>query len=235
MKVFKSKKSLLLSAIICSIVLLLTSCVVYTEARSQALSRSVAATADSVKFARFDLAYKYSQQAERIAYAPKERIDIQPLITSNVTSIKIENTKTKIQVESPTSSNKTSGNISTSVVQVNTKQDGQETILRLVVPEHLKHARLLIENSEEWLELMKTKKFSDQIKKDNENLQNLIDEVTKELEKQKKIYDELLIKYQKMEKEIGEKNAAIWLRNFIILALTIAISAGVYLRIKGIL
>jgi len=220
--------------IVAFIVSFLGSCVtVYTEKRSEALSRAVAATADSVQVARFDLASKYSKEAERIAFPPKERIEIKPLITKNVKAVEITNTKT--QATQTTNLKTTPTEVKTSIVKIDNKDEETETVLRLVVPEHLKHAKLLVENSEEWNELLKTKEFSKQLEQDNANLKKLAQDVTDELEKQKRMNDQMIKDLNDMKTKLGKKDAAIWIRNFIILILVLTLGGGVYLRMKGVL
>lgn len=64
-----------------------TSCnKIYTEKQSQALSRVVYATRDSLESARIDLADSYSAEAVRIVRPPKERIQIQPVYKKNSTT-----------------------------------------------------------------------------------------------------------------------------------------------------
>jgi len=55
----------------------ITSCTVYTEKQSEALSQNVYATNDSVNKGRIDLAYYYSDQTTRLVKIPKHRIQIQ--------------------------------------------------------------------------------------------------------------------------------------------------------------
>jgi hypothetical protein len=210
-------------------VLFLTSCAVYTEKRSQALSRAVAATADSIEAARFDLASKYSKEAEKIAYPPKERIIVRPIITKNTKSLEIKNTKSDATL------NGKKTNLNTSIVKITASNNDEETVLRLVVPENLKHAKLLIENSDEWLELLKTKSFAEQLAKDNKNLKDLVDEVNAELLKQQEINSQLIKDLNKLQKEVIEKRLHI-LKLYIAIAILIAVIGGAtYLRIKGIL
>jgi hypothetical protein len=207
----------------------LTSCAVYTEKRSQALSRAVAATADSISVARFDLASKYSKEAEKIAYPPKERIIVRPIITKNTKSLEIKNTKSDATL------NGKKTNLNTSIVKITASNNDEETVLRLVVPENLKHAKLLIENSDEWLELLKTKSFAEQLAKDNKNLKDLVDEVNAELLKQQEINSQLVKDLNKLQKEVIEKRLHI-LKLYIAIAVLVAVIGGAtYLRIKGIL
>ena len=57
----------------------LSSCTVYTEKQSEALSQNTYATNDSLNKARVDLAYYYSDQTTRLVKIPKKRINIQPV------------------------------------------------------------------------------------------------------------------------------------------------------------
>jgi uncharacterized protein YgbK (DUF1537 family) len=59
----------------------LSSCTVYTEKQSEAVSQSVYATKDSIDNARIDLAEEYINQAVKLIKPPKNRIDIQPIYT----------------------------------------------------------------------------------------------------------------------------------------------------------
>ena len=229
MSFYNVSKRLFFLCVIGVVVICLAGCVLYTEKRSQALSRAVAATADSIEFARFDMAHKYSKEAEKIAYPPKERVLVKPLITKEVKSVLIKNAKVEATIDrSPT-------NLAANVIAVDTEDNQSQSILRLVVPEHLKHAKLLIENSEEWNELLKTKEFLDQLKADNQNLRSLIEEVNVELANQQAMRDKMVQDLNSMQKKLGEKDAAIWKRNFIIMVLILALSSGIYLRMKGVL
>jgi len=67
------KKITLLALSMC----FLSSCTVYTEKQSEALSQNVYATSDSVNKGRIDLAYYYSDQTTRLVKIPKKRIEIQ--------------------------------------------------------------------------------------------------------------------------------------------------------------
>ena len=52
---------------------LFSSCTIYTEKQSQALSRTIYATKDSLDEARIDLADKYSAEATRLVKPPKKK------------------------------------------------------------------------------------------------------------------------------------------------------------------
>lgn len=207
----------------------LTSCAVYTEKRSQALSRAVAATVDSIDAARFDLAAKYSKEAEKIAYPPKERIIVRPIITKDTKNIEIKNSKTEISA----GSKKTQAN--SSIVKITSSKGDEQMILRLVVPENLKHAKLLIENSEEWNELLRTKEFSEQLIEDNKNLKKLAQEVQDELTKQLEMNTKMIEDLNKLQKEVLQKRLHIIKLYIVVVLLVAAIGGGIYLRIKGIL
>jgi hypothetical protein len=73
------KKITLLALSLC----FLSSCTVYTEKQSEALSQNTYATNDSLNKARVDLAYYYSDQATRLVKIPKKRINIQPVYQSS--------------------------------------------------------------------------------------------------------------------------------------------------------
>jgi hypothetical protein len=62
--------------------LFLSSCTVYTEKQSEALSQNAYAANDSLKLSRVDLAYDYSDLVVRIVKPPKHRIDIKGIIQS---------------------------------------------------------------------------------------------------------------------------------------------------------
>ena len=64
-------------------VLFLSSCTIYTEKQTEALSRSVYATKDSFDSGRFDLTEEYSNTNTKLVKPPKTRIEIRPIINSN--------------------------------------------------------------------------------------------------------------------------------------------------------
>jgi hypothetical protein len=211
--------------------IILTSCTIYTEKRSEALSQAVFATSDSIDVARIDLAEKYSKEAEKLAYPPKNRIKILPILTKDTVKHEIKNENIVVK-------NTSNDKISSSVVKTAEKTNGkieEQTILRLVIPEKLKHSKLLIENSEEWLELIKNKEFSEQLKVDYQNLNKLKNDIEKELQKQQEMNNQIIKDLNKMQKQLVEKDLAILKRNIIIVLLLATIGGATYLRIKGIL
>jgi hypothetical protein len=205
----------------------------YTEKRSEALSQAVFATSDSIEAARIDLAEKYSKEAQKLAYPPKKRIEILPIITADTIKHEIKNEAVKIN-KSPNPQEKISSSIVTAVEKVNGKTE-QQTVLRLVVPERLKHAKLLIENSEEWQELVKSKNFAERLKKDYDALKKLQEEIDKELQRQNEMNNKMVQQLNEMQKQLIKKDLAILKRNIIIVILLAAIAGGVYLRMKGVL
>ena len=212
----------------------LTACTFYTEKRSEALSQAVFATSDSISVARFDLAAKYSKESEKLAYPPKKRIKIDPIITKNTVSYKVEN-KT---IYTNNVDKKNTDQIKSSVIKKDEFQNGkiqEEVFLRLVIPENLKHAKLLVENSEEWKDLLKTKEFSEKLQKDHENLQKLTSEIDAELQKQNQMNNKMVQELNNMQKKLIEKDLAILKRNIVIVILLLSIGGATYLRIKGIL
>jgi len=212
--------------------LMTSSCVMYTESQSESLSRSVYATSDSIQKARFDLAHKYSKQAERIVRPPKERININEIITEETTSVSSVNTAVPVNSKAPSKP----GSVIASSVITTTSNNSQKTMtLRLVVPEHLRHAKLLVENSEEWKELIKTKKFSEQLEQDNKNLKELANKIDKDLQEQLKINNQLIVELNDARVKLVKKDLAILQRNIAIVVLIGLIGGGIYLRIKGIL
>lgn len=211
-----------------------TSCVVYTEKRSEALSQAVFAASDSITQARFDLAHKYSEQAKRLAFPPKKPINIRPIITETTKEVVSTSPKTT-RIETPKTIKSPSGSIVSNVLTRTDKEGDKETILRLVVPEFLRHAKLLIENSDEWNELLRTKEFAERLEKDHKDLQQLTAEIDAELQKQLQMNEKMVRDLNAMQKKLVEKDLAIWQRNIVIFVLVLLIAAGVYLRIKGIL
>ena len=209
------------------------SCTVYTEKRSEALSQAVYATAESINNARFDKAGPYAEQAKRLAYAPKNKISVSPIITSNTK--KTESTNKTIDVKKGSSNVKTGSTLNSSIIKVTTNTDEEEQLLRLVIPESLKHAKLLIENSDEWNELLQTKRFKEQLEIDNANLKKLSNDIDAELQKQLKYNNQMVIDLNNLQKLVLKKDLLI-LRLYIVIGLLVGtLVGGVYLRVKGVL
>lgn len=192
----------------CFIILSLNSCTVYTEKQSEALSRSVYATKDSLDNARLDLADNYINESTRIVKPPKKRIDIQPVYKKNIDNI---SSQSKIK---PTIVNK------------------QRV---LIIPEKYKNDTVVVVSSEEYQLLLKDKEVYAQIEKDNASLIETKKIVDEELIRQLENNDKMVKDLNIMQKKLVEKDLAILQRNVVIVLLLASIVGATYLRIKGIL
>lgn len=188
--------------------LFLNSCTVYTEKQSEALSRSVYATKDSLDTARLDLADKYINESTRIIKPPKKRIEIQAVYKKTIDTI---SSQSKIK---PTTINK------------------QRV---LVIPEKYKNDTVVVVSSEEYQKLLKDKEIYEQIEKDNKQLLETKQLVDQELIRQMEYNDKMIKDLNIMQKKLVEKDLAILQRNIVIILLLSTIVGATYLRIKGIL
>ena len=214
--------------------LLLASCTVYSEKRSEALSQAVFATADSVQTARFDLADRYSKEATRLAFPPKKAIKISPIVTKSSVNptVTIEKPKTTVSIKPVKSSQPLS---TTQVSNLSLNPDQPTDILRLVIPEKFKDAQILIEGSTEWTDLLKTKEFAKQLQSDIKNLSMLKTNVDKELTRQNNFNNKMVQDLNIMQKKLVQKDLAILQRNVVIASLLLVMAIALYLRIKGLL
>lgn len=194
--------------IFCIALLFLNSCTVYTEKQSEALSRSVYATKDSLDNARLDLADNYINESTRIVKPPKKRIDIQPVYKKNIDTI---SSQSKVK---PTIINK------------------QRV---LIIPEKYKNDTVVVVSSEEYQLLLKDKEVYAQIEKDNASLMETKKIVDEELIRQMEYNDKMIKDLNIMQKKLVEKDLAILQRNVVIVLLLASIVGATYLRIKGIL
>jgi len=192
----------------CFILLSLNSCTVYTEKQSEALSRSVYATKDSLDNARLDLADNYINESTRIVKPPKKRIDIQPVYKKNIDTI---SSQSKFK---PTIVNK------------------QRV---LIIPEKYKNDTVVVVSSEEYQLLLKDKEVYAQIEKDNASLMETKKIVDEELIRQMEYNDKMIKDLNIMQKKLVQKDLAILQRNVVIVLLLASIIGATYLRIKGIL
>lgn len=201
--------------LVCGLILL-TSCTFYTEKQSEVLSQTVYATRDSLEHGRFELAEKYSELTTRIVKPPKKRVIIAPVL------------------ENLPSSNSTI--IAPSSLTIHTPSPLLTEKRRvIIVPERFKNDPVVAINSLEYEKLLQDQEIHKQLQKDYDNLTKTQKTVEEELIKQKQMYDQMVIDLNNMKAKLGEKDAAIWIRNFIILVMSLVMGAGVYLRIKGIL
>jgi len=186
----------------------LPSCTIYTEKQSEALSRSVYATKDSLDNARLDLADTYTSESVRIVKPPKQRIDIKPVYKKTINVISSQSKA------SPTFINK------------------QRV---LIIPEKYRGDTVVVVSSEEYQQLLKDKETYDQIEKDNKNLFETKQLVDQEIIRQMEYNDKMIKDLNIMQKKLVEKDLAILQRNIVIVLLLAAMGGATYLRIKGIL
>jgi len=190
----------------CFILLFLNSCTVYTEKQSEALSRSVYATKDSLDNARLDLADTYANESTRLVRPPKQRIDIKAVYKKNVDN--------SSNIVKPTIINK------------------QRV---LIIPEKYKNDTVVVVSSEEYQQLLKDKETHDQIEKDNYSLVETKKLIDQELIRQMEYNDKMIKDLNIMQRKLVEKDLAILHRNILIVILILTIGGATYLRIKGIL
>lgn len=198
--------SIIRAFLILNLVLFATSCTVYTEKQSQALSSSIYAAKDSMDAARIDLADKYVEESTRLVRPPKKRIDIQSVYKKNTNVV--SNNKTK------------------------TTASKQRVV---IVPEKYKADDVIVVSSAKYQTLLEDKETYEQIKKDNANLIDVKKSVDAELIRQMDNKDKMINDLNVMQKKLIEKDLAILRRNIFIVVLIGSIGAGVYLRLKGIL
>lgn len=190
--------------IFCFLLLCSTSCnTVYTEKQTEALSKVVYATKDSLDAARVDLADEYATAATRIVKPPKDRIEIQTIYKN-----------------------------SSAVIDKNASSSKQRVV---VIPSKYKNDVVVVVSSIEYQELLKDKEAYKQLQSDHENLAKAKEEVDEELTKQAEYRDQMIKDLNSMQKVLAEKNLALLKCRGIIAALVLAIVAGIYLRMKGIL
>lgn len=190
-----------------SLVLVTTSCTVYTEKQSEALSSSIYAAKDSMDVARIDLADKYVEESTRLVRPPKKRINIQSVYKKNTNTAPDDKTS----------------------LTSNAKQRV------VVIPEKYRTDAVIVVSSAEYQELLKDKETYEQIKADNASLLDVKKAVDEELIQQMNNRDKMVNDLNVMQKKLIEKDLAILRRNIFIVVLIGSIGAGVYLRLKGIL
>ena len=194
-------------ALICFLFLCSNSCTVYTEKQSEALSKVVYASKDSMEAARIDLADKYITETTRIVRPPKNRIKIDPVY-------KHVNTVSSGSKHDPIIINK------------------QRMV---IIPEKYRADTVVVVSSEEYQQLLKDKETFAQIQQDNIGISDAKKEVDEELIRQYNNRDKMINDLNIMQKKLVEKDLAILQRNIIILGLIASIGGAAYLRIKGIL
>ena len=191
--------------------LVTSSCTIYTEKQSEALSKVVYASKDSLEVARIDLTDKYITEATRIVKPPKNRIPIEAVYK-----------KIDIHINTVSSGSKFDS------VPVNKQR-------MIVIPERYRHDTVVVVNTEEYQQLLKDKETFAQIQRDTIGLIDAKKQVDEELIRQAENRDKMINDLNIMQKKLVEKDLALLQRNLIIVGLLIAIGGATYLRIKGIL
>lgn len=199
-------------------VLFFSSCTVYTEKQSEALSRSVYATKDSLDVARIDLADKYVDESIRIVKPPKKRIEVNGIYKN----VETETSPLKKNIDTIGSGSK-----------VKPTMINKQRVL--IVPEKYKNDTVVVVSSEEYKKLLEDKEIYAQIEKDNVNLIETKKLVDEELIRQMEYNDKMIKDLNIMQKKLVEKDLAILQRNVVIVILLLTIGGATYLRIKGIL
>ena len=187
--------------------LLLSSCTVYTEKQSEALSKVVYASKDSMEAARIDLADKYITETTRIVRPPKARIKIDPIYKH-------------VDVVS-------SGSKHDPII-INKQR-------MVIIPDKYRADTVVVVSTEEYQQLLKDKEIFAQIQQDNVSISDAKKTVDEELIRQMNNRDKMIDDLNIMQKKLVEKDLAILQRNIIIVGLLAAIGGATYLRIKGIL
>jgi len=188
-----------------------SSCTIYTEKQSEALSKVVYASKDSLDVARIDLTDKYITEATRIVRPPKSRIPIEAVYK-----------KINLHINTVSSSSKLDP------VPVNKQR-------MVIIPERYRHDTVVVVNTEEYQQLLKDKETFAQIQKDTVGLMDAKKQVDEELIRQLENRDKMINDLNVMQRKLVEKDLALLQRNLIIVGLILAICGATYLRIKGIL
>jgi anion-transporting ArsA/GET3 family ATPase len=200
-------------SILTLLLLFFSGCTVYTEKQSEALSRSVYASKDSVEAARFDLTEQYVNESTRLVKPPKNRIEIGSIYKS-------VSLNTKPDPSFDESKEKT-------------KNKPKQRVL--IIPEKFKNDNVVAVNSQEYDTLLKSKEIYDQLEKDHSLLVEEKKNVDKELTIQLENRDKMVRDLNELQRKIAEKDLALMKRNIVIFGLVCSIGAAIFLRIKGIL
>jgi hypothetical protein len=203
-----SKKILIISFLF----LFLNSCTVYTEKQSEALSKVVYASKDSMEAARIDLADKYITETTRLIRPPKNRIKIESIYQKTVNQ----------HINTIGSSSKHDA------IPINKQR-------MVIIPEKYRADTVVVVSTDEYQKLLNDKETFAQIQRDNEGLSEAKQTVDEELVRQLNNRDKMVNDLNMMQKKLVEKDLAILQRNIIILALVAMMGGATYLRIKGIL
>ena len=200
------------AALICLLLLFSQSCTVYTEKQSEALSKVVYASKDSLEAARVDLADKYVTETTRLVKPPKNRIKIESVFQKSVQH-----------------------HIGTIGSSSNREPIPVNKQRMVIIPEKYKADTVVVVSTEEYQRLLKDKETFAQIQRDNEGLAEAKQIVDSELIRQMENRDKRINDLNIMQKKLVEKDLAILQRNVVVVLLLAAIGGATYLRIKGIL
>ena len=195
-----------------SLIILLTSCTVYTEKQSEALSKVVYASKDSMESARIDLADKYITETTRLVRPPKNRIKIESIYQKSVQQ----------HINTISSSSKNDS------IPINKQR-------MIIIPEKYRADTVVVVSTDEYQKLLNDKETFAQIQRDNEGLSEAKQSVDAELIRQMENRDKMINDLNIMQKKLVEKDLAILQRNIVILLLLTIMGGATYLRIKGIL
>ena len=200
------------AALICLLLFIGQSCTVYTEKQSEALSKVVYASKDSMEAARIDLADMYVTETTRLVRPPKNRIKINSVYQKSL----------------PQHINTISSSSNREPIPVNKQR-------MVIIPEKYKADTVVVVSTGEYQRLLKDKETFAQIQRDNEGLAEAKQIVDSELIRQMENRDKMINDLNIMQKKLVEKDLAIMQRNVVIVLLLAAIGGATYLRIKGIL
>lgn len=200
------------AALICLLLLFGQSCTIYTEKQSEALSKVVYASKDSMEAARIDLADMYVTETTRLVRPPKNRIKIESVYQKSV--------QQHIGTIGSSSNRE--------LIPVNKQR-------MVIIPEKYRADTVVVVSTEEYQRLLKDKETFAQIQRDHEGLAEAKQTVDNELIRQMENKDKMINDLNMMQKKLVEKDLAILRRNVIILLLVAAMGGATYLRIKGIL
>jgi hypothetical protein len=188
--------------------LTLTSCVVYTEKQSEALSQAVYLAEDSFELGRFDVTDVSLDETVRLVKPPKIRIEINSLEKSQ--------------------SVQSTNNSAAALVKPN-----KERVI--VVPSRFKNLEVVVVGTVEYERLMQDQKIFNQLQLEHIKLKKLKNDVDEEIKKQQEMNNKMVIELNECQKALISKNLLILRLQITIVLLIAAIGGGIYLRMKGIL
>jgi hypothetical protein len=192
------RKLLLLSA------LFLTSCTLYTEKQSEALSQNVYATSDSLNSARVDLAYFYAGESIKFIKPPKHSIKIDAIYKdeTSVPSVKSADV----------------------IVKDKTRM--------VIVPEQYKNDKVVVVGSESYQKLLQDREIKKQLEKDNYNKEKQLATNNKELAKQQEMHDKMVKDLNHLQSEVYKKDAIIFKLILVIVLLSLIIGGYIAFRVS---